>query len=76
MLIPSFLLDWACRVEGDADSAPFRTDADVVVEKVVARLGVLYWIFAAVGHSIILLFLPIKVKRLPFSPCFLLTGTI
>lgn len=50
MLRPSFLLDWACIVEGEADAAPIGTDADVVVEKVVARLGILDWAFTAERH--------------------------
>ena len=50
MLGPSFLLDWAFSVEGKADLAPIGTDADVVVEEVVARLGILDWAFTAERH--------------------------
>lgn len=52
MLIPSFHVNRACRVEEDADATPVGTDADIiVVEKVVARPGVPDWAFAATGHT-------------------------
>jgi len=39
-------------MEGEADSASVRADADVIVEKVIARLGVLDRAFAALWHGL------------------------
>jgi len=43
-------LNWACGVEGEADPAPVRADADVAVEKVVACLAVLDRTFVSFRH--------------------------
>ena len=40
-------------MEGEADPAPIGSDADIVIEKVVVRLGVLDWAFAVAGHETI-----------------------
>lgn len=53
MLGPSFPLNWAYGVGGEADAAPLRTDADVAVEEVVASLSVLNRAFAVAGHETI-----------------------
>lgn len=37
-------------MEGETDPAPVRADADVAIEKVVARLGVLDRTFTSAGH--------------------------
>ena len=42
-------------MEGESGSAPVGTDADVAVEKVISRLGVLYWTFASAGHPYFLM---------------------
>jgi len=46
-------LNWARDMEEEVDPAPVRADADVVVEKVIARLGVLDRTFASAGHAIV-----------------------
>jgi len=50
MLRPSFLLDWACIVEGEADPEPVGANADIAVEKTVACLGILDRTFALFRH--------------------------
>jgi len=61
--MPTFLLDWACIVEGEADLAPIGADADVVVEKVVARLEILDWGFSSAGHSVNLILCYLWIKN-------------